>query len=277
MNSNSITTHQLTTSSFFLEAIENADEETFDGIHRHDFFELIWFTKAVKSSSVNIDFITYDVVDNMLCILSPGQIFQMEYSGEQGYVMAFSKTLFDELTFSIFQQNETGSPQLLAKDSIESLHTLMGLIKKEKQESNRIILLKSYLTSFLIHILSAHSDKDSNDLNRINRLIKLIDEHYLQQKDSTFYASYFNITPKRLNEISKKLRNATIKELLAERTLLEAKREINFGKLSIKEIAYKLGFKEPAYFSRYFKSKTGMTTSEFKASLQTFIITHHPK
>jgi hypothetical protein len=52
-----------------------------------------------------------------------------------------------------------------------------------------------------------------------------------------------------------------------ERIILEAKREINFGKLTFKEIAFELGFADPAYFSRFFKVQTGMSAEQFKASL----------
>ncbi|MBE7172378.1 MAG: hypothetical protein INR73_17455 [Williamsia sp.] len=48
---NSIPVHRLTGSSFLVCPIEEADDETFDGLHRHDFYELIWFTGIERNET----------------------------------------------------------------------------------------------------------------------------------------------------------------------------------------------------------------------------------
>jgi AraC-like DNA-binding protein len=45
--------------------------------------------------------------------------------------------------------------------------------------------------------------------------------------------------------------------MISQRLILEAKRELSFGALTIKEIAFKLGFNDTSYFSRFFKKHTG--------------------
>ena len=60
----------------------------------------------------------------------------------------------------------------------------------------------------------------------------------------------------------------TITRLVHDRLLLEAKRELVYGNLSIKDIGYILGFEDPSYFSRFFKKYTGIEASKFK-ELQT--------
>lgn len=47
----------------------------------------------------------------------------------------------------------------------------------------------------------------------------------------------------------------TVKQLILNRSFTEAKRYIVFDSMSLKEIAYQLGFSDPAYFSRIFKQK----------------------
>ncbi|MEM0939829.1 MAG: helix-turn-helix domain-containing protein [Bacteroidota bacterium] len=37
--------------------------------------------------------------------------------------------------------------------------------------------------------------------------------------------------------------------------------------MSIKQIAYDLGFEQETYFTKYFKKETGLTPKEFKLSL----------
>jgi AraC family transcriptional regulator, transcriptional activator of pobA len=48
----------------------------------------------------------------------------------------------------------------------------------------------------------------------------------------------------------------------------EAKNLIVSGNRSISEIAYRLGFENPPYFSRLFKKETGMSPKEYKNRLQ---------
>ena len=49
------------------------------------------------------------------------------------------------------------------------------------------------------------------------------------------------------------------------RVLREARRQLFYTNLSIAEIAYLLGYNDPAYFSRVFARATGMAPSAFRA------------
>ena len=46
--------------------------------------------------------------------------------------------------------------------------------------------------------------------------------------------------------------------------MLEAKRQVRYSNLMIKEIAYNLGFEDPSYFVKLFKRQTGMLPSDFR-------------
>jgi AraC family transcriptional regulator, transcriptional activator of pobA len=45
--------------------------------------------------------------------------------------------------------------------------------------------------------------------------------------------------------------------------MIEAQRKLQYSHLSVKELAYELGFNDPDYFSRFFKKCTGKSVSEF--------------
>ncbi len=264
----SIPIHHLTNSPFLAFTIENTNDETFDGLHRHDFFELIWFTKTDIDEKVEIDFIPHQFNDNEICILMPGQVFRMTKGGQQGYVLAFSKELFHELigNYSIF--NQVNLPIRLGKNMLNTIQTLLSLILEEYNQQKRMLLLKAYLKAFLFHVMASADTLQEAGNSKLNELFQLIDRYYLQQRETAFYASHLNLSAKYLNSIVRKERGVTIKELISQRLILEAKREIYFGKLTFKEIAFSLGFKDPAYFSRFFKVQTGMSAEQFKASVQ---------
>ena len=56
----------------------------------------------------------------------------------------------------------------------------------------------------------------------------------------------------------------TPNELIKNRLLLEAKRYLAHSELSAKEIAYKLGYEDEAYFSRFFNKHAGNTPIHFR-------------
>ncbi len=81
----------------------------------------------------------------------------------------------------------------------------------------------------------------------------------------------------------------SLKSMVNNKRLLESKKKIAFSDLSIKEIAYDLGFKDPAYFNRVFKSVSGKSPNQFRKDfeyedresftqdLYNLIETHHSK
>ncbi len=56
----------------------------------------------------------------------------------------------------------------------------------------------------------------------------------------------------------------TLKDLALRQRLLEAQRELIFTLKPIKEIAYGLGFDDPAYFSRFFYQRKNVTPEIFR-------------
>jgi len=67
-----------------------------------------------------------------------------------------------------------------------------------------------------------------------------------------------------LNTIVKQFSGLTPKEFITNRLILEARRRMHYGKrVSVKQLAFDLGFNDPDYFNRVFKKITGKTAAEF--------------
>lgn len=60
------------------------------------------------------------------------------------------------------------------------------------------------------------------------------------------------------------LANRSALQLLHERLLLEAKRQLTYTNMTIGQVADLLGFSEPAYFTRFFKRLTGLSPRDFR-------------
>ncbi|MBB2817256.1 UNVERIFIED_ORG: AraC family transcriptional activator of pobA [Rhizobium esperanzae] len=71
------------------------------------------------------------------------------------------------------------------------------------------------------------------------------------------YVTLLATTPHLLDKAAREFFGRSVKELLLERRLLEAKRLLMFTVRSVEYIADEIGFEDPAYFSRFFRKRTG--------------------
>lgn len=98
-------------------------------------------------------------------------------------------------------------------------------------------------------------------------LLALIDEHYKEQHSTTFYADAMFMSIKTLAKKAKEKLNTTVGELIREKLLAEAKRQLRQD-VPVKDIAFDLGFEEANHFTAYFKHYTNITPTDFRLSLQ---------
>lgn len=102
------------------------------------------------------------------------------------------------------------------------------------------------------------------DLKIFHRFNALIEVHYLEHWPLARYAQQIGVTEARLNDICRRIADLPSKRLVLERLMQEARRLLLFCGSSVNEICYQLGFKDPAYFSRFFNRYAGMTPGEYR-------------
>ncbi len=95
---------------------------------------------------------------------------------------------------------------------------------------------------------------------------KLVSETICENISVHDYASRLNLTIDKLNQICKENYGESPKSIILEKKITEAKRLLYFTDLSVKEIAFRLGFEDSSYFSRIFKQKTSLSPTEFKSA-----------
>ncbi|MEQ4538681.1 MAG: helix-turn-helix domain-containing protein [Billgrantia sp.] len=92
----------------------------------------------------------------------------------------------------------------------------------------------------------------------------LIEAQYRQQPSVEQFAEWLGMSSAHLNALCRRLANRSALQLLHERLLLEAKRQLTYTNMTISQIADSLGFSEPAYFTRFFKRNTGLSPRDFR-------------
>jgi AraC family transcriptional activator of pobA len=136
----------------------------------------------------------------------------------------------------------------------------------EANRSHRTDLLDAYLTSALT--LGARLDEarpvaddaaDTENERRVEHFLGLVQQHHRAHKPAAFYARELSLSPTHLNRITRSITGQSAHEVITRKLTDEARRELVFTRGSVQEISFRLGFADPAYFSRFFLRQTGMT------------------
>ncbi|RDL43316.1 AraC family transcriptional regulator [Marinomonas piezotolerans] len=154
--------------------------------------------------------------------------------------------------------------------AFDQLWQLTTLLEHEFHNANtgKALLIEHLLNAILILIARHHKHPEetpnSHDDSLINRLKVLVNTHFKEHLKTTDYAQKLNVSDKKLNRLTQQSFGKSVQQLMHERLLLEAKRNLTYTQKSVEEISYDLGFKDPGYFSRFFKRQEKITPGKFR-------------
>ncbi len=115
-----------------------------------------------------------------------------------------------------------------------------------------------YITSYI---------KPQNPINYSNRIVQATKEylasHYAEDISLEVMAEYVNISPQYFSKLIKKTTGFNFIDWLAMFRVKKAKELLNNSNLTVKEVCFMVGYKDPNYFSRIFKKRIGITPSEY--------------
>ena len=247
-------------------------ERHIDKPHKHDFFVIILFDKA--SGTHNIDSKDYPIDDKEIHILFPGQMHKWQINdGTIGYQLMTERSFFEQFApyFRFSFTNYQNHPVIkLSDEAFSKLMYEFNAIKEELKSENSLVHLINARAAVIAAIVSKEAEQIFTEFKvyqsnpRLAKFNMLIDEFYKEEKSVIFYAEKLHISANYLNILCKKNLKVSATQLIQQRIIIEAKRLLKSGDLSIKEIAFDLGFTDHAYFSNFFKAQTNITPSEFR-------------
>ncbi len=108
---------------------------------------------------------------------------------------------------------------------------------------------------------------DNDQIDTIRKFNYLVDVHYKTKRRVSDYADLLFKSPKTLSNLFAIYDQKTPQQVIHERIALEAKRMMMFTDKQTQEIAFDLGFSDPAHFSKFFKKTTQLTPSQYKEAM----------
>lgn len=171
------------------------------------------------------------------------------------------------------------SKVVLKNDESLLLNDLFSLIGTEKYKINEHVFYNEMqLLSFnlLLYLIAGiYSENSYNVRSRyarkeklIFRFLEILNMHCRKQHTVKFYSDTLFISEGHLSKVVKQVTNKTIKELITEAIILEAKILLQNGDLTILQIIEELHFSNYSSFSNFFKKSTCMSPSEYRLRLK---------
>ncbi|HXP52703.1 MAG TPA: helix-turn-helix domain-containing protein [Bacteroidia bacterium] len=254
----------------------------FDHIQRLNYHSLIVITEG--SAKLKADFSEFNITKNSLLCFSPYQPFMLtDAENLKGISINFHSDFFciykhhQEIACNGVLFNNIYQPPyiLLTEAKLKEFNLLIEQMKAEMQNVAlaQHELLISYLKIFLITASRIKVEQNSDIQKKVEigsepfilqNLKDAIEEHYRTKHSASDYADLLNISANALAKISKNHFNKTLTDLISERIIVEAKRELYLTSKAVKTIAYELGFDDEHYFSRFFKNNTNISPKLYR-------------
>lgn len=145
----------------------------------------------------------------------------------------------------------------------------------ESRDSSAEEMIRTYVKQIIIRATRKWKKQNlnngsikvpSNEVDIFRDFSRLLEIHFREKHNVSEYAELLHIAPKTLTHKFKSLQLESPNQLIINRIILEAKRLLIYTDKTVKEIAYNLGYEDPAYFNRLFTNKTGNTPAHFKKS-----------
>ena len=219
---------------------------------------------------------------NDLALLLPWHVMRpLECSEDYTYArIAISKGMIERLRPQLFSHDYmkySTSPVFSLTDEqakrllqvLEHMAFTAAHSELEMTHRNHILLAQMAVGYEYINYYRKEQDRllpPDNNAGIFSRFCDLVVEHYHESKEIQYYASLLDLHPKYLSRVVRTATNGVTPGQWIDRYVVaQAKRLMATNpELSLKEIAYELGFSEPTSFYRFFKRVTGLTANEFR-------------
>ena len=249
-------------------------DKNFSKVLRHTFYGIMLTTGGV--GQVEVDGVPRMARKGLVAFSRPGDVCtvlwdkgltSIELIFEKDFVLSFlnDRNFLEQLPY--FATDRLSPYLQLDVTLYNKIKDLYKKIQVELTLSRNIHLLRAMLYEVLALLQNAVPDKPSHRNSsepRVTRFCELVNEHFKTETGVEFYARQLGVSTNYLNRMVREALGQSSKGYILFRSMQEACRMLQYTSLSVKEIAYSLGFDNTSYFIRIFTKINGNTPLKFR-------------
>jgi AraC family transcriptional regulator, transcriptional activator of pobA len=243
--------------------------------HRDDHYAFIY--QQTGNNQLVVDFNTVRLRGQRIFCLLPGQVHQVTHFDKvDAWFMAVTAEFIPERVRAMFEQ--TLHPIQPAKVSGEwparlkaGLSLLQSYLDDALYPEDPFQLVKATTHSVLSAFAAIYHEQEQHEILRENRTTELtrkfkllLQQHYKTIKSPADYAAMLNVSPAYLNECVKSTTGTPVSQWIHREIVLEAKRVLYYTDITVKELAFTLGYEDHTYFTRLFGKAAGISPLVFR-------------
>jgi AraC family transcriptional activator of pobA len=246
--------------------------------HRHrDLYQLILSSRG--GVEARLDGRRIDLATPLAIVIPPGVVHSFSFEPETvGLVISFAPSLARELSAAsqgLLEFLERSTALTLNRATVQAtdLWTIGDLLQCEFARSapGRHTALRGLLGALLANVLRLTCDSTIEAAKEglaarelVASFRRLVESRFRNHMPLLKYAAALCTSEPRLRRACLAITGQTPIELLHLRLLVEAERQLRYTSMPIRQVAYHLGFEDPAYFSRFFARRMGMSPRAFR-------------
>ncbi len=237
-------------------------------------YVLIWCSRGAVT--VVVDEKELKLKQNQVLTITSGQIhFFKTLSKADGFILEFTldffckndndiELIFHNGLFCHFSLNE-----VIEIPNHQTIQTQLELISEELQSFpyQHLISIHSRIELILVEINRTKVER-GDEIWKPDALflkfLEMVRANFEQNYSLSQFAKMLGTTEAKLNEQSKLHTGRTAQNVIYGLIASEAKRLLTYQNLSVKEVAYQLGFNDPFYFSNFFKKHTNQSPKSYQ-------------
>jgi AraC family transcriptional regulator, transcriptional activator of pobA len=246
--------------------------------HRHRDLHQVLLTQRGQVEA-RVDEIAETLRAPAIVVTPPGVVHSFLFQpGTIGLVASFAPGLVPEIesggsNIAHFLER----PAVLALDrasvNATDLEVLGDMLLREfgRSAPGRHVALRGLVAAMLANVMRLTRLSETGGPNfaapeceLVARFRRLVERRYREHAGLAAYAAELGVSQARLRRACLGVAGQSPAELVHLRLLVEAERQLRYSSMSIAQIAYHLGFHDPAYFSRFFTTRMRLSPREFR-------------
>jgi AraC-like DNA-binding protein len=237
---------------------------------------------------LQINLVNYHIKKNNLVVIPFNAIHQFQKHNNEFIVIvvSFSHDFLGQARFGEkhipsfgFFSLQNNPCLLLQQEDADALHGVIKMLRKMEDPAYehpfKTEIIHHGFNIFMFEVAALFKKyrpdeevKKTRKEEILTSFVKLLFQHFREERGVQFYADALYITPKHLTKMVKEITNKTCGEMIDEIVIMEAKIMLDDLGLSVATVAEQLQFSDQFFFSKFFKKHTGITPSKYKGAIK---------